>query len=85
MLSSACSQPDYEDVKRTFNAENPGCSAISAEPGEGDSDNVYVYVKYTCSKFSGEVEWLYQREGKEWRRARELTTVRTKRVTPSAR
>ncbi len=69
-LLAACSQPDYNAIRHDFETSHPRCTVNAVTPGEGDSDNVYVRIKYTCQGNPAEKEevWLYQRKDGEWRK-----------------
>ena len=68
---AGCRQPDYSKIKTDFEKAHPECVVATLGPGEGDADNVYVQIKYTCDGDTRqrEVEWLYQRRGDQWIRA----------------
>jgi TonB family protein len=82
---SACSQPDLERVEADFERLNPGCRVESVRPGEGDSDNVHLHIRYRCSSGRLEkVEWLYQRVDGEWRRTPPVPAQSTSRDVAEA-
>jgi len=46
LLLFGCSSQLTENAVSEFKLRNPGVTIISFSPGEGDLDNVYVYIKY---------------------------------------
>jgi len=46
LLLLGCSSQLTENAVSEFKLRNPGATVISFRSGEGDSDNVYVYIKY---------------------------------------
>jgi hypothetical protein len=64
----SCSQLPYEQIKNDFLKNNPNYKVISVLPGEGDSDNVYIHIKYqkAGSNLTQEEIWLYQRDTGKW-------------------
>jgi len=71
LLASAisCSPVDAHAIRADFERTHAGCHVKALAVGEGDSDNVYVRIKYRCGKETTlrEEAWLYQRVGKEWK------------------
>jgi hypothetical protein len=69
-----CSQPKYDAIRSDFEKSHPSCRVSSVAPGEGDSDNVYVHLKYSCGDPTDEREevWLYQRQGKVWKSVKQV-------------
>ena len=63
-----CSSPTNEQISADLRRMHPGCTLESASPGEGDSDTVYVRVKYRCpgnARVRAE-DLMYRRSGDEW-------------------
>lgn len=73
------SKVNDEVVRREFLAEDPSASIISITPGEGDSDTVYIYVKYQrppdTTAYTEERQYMKDTGG-TWvfRRKREVVT-----------
>lgn len=59
--------PDREQIARDAQARHPGCAVIDADPGEGDSDNVYMTIDLQCANGTmRRFEALYQRPDDGW-------------------
>jgi hypothetical protein len=69
LLAASCGGPSNDEVKREFLKEHPNAIVLSIGPGEGDSGNVYMHIKYRLPGNNEEMEdeWLYQDlGGKKW-------------------
>ena len=67
LIIVACG-PSNQQLQNDFSKLHPGAKVISADPGEGDSDNVYIHFRYKENEGAEEKEeiWLYQRLNGEW-------------------
>ncbi len=76
LLASSCGGPSEHEVKNEFLKEHPDAVILDIGPGEGDSGNVYMHIKYRLPGKNKEMEdvWLYQDLGGEkwentWRKS----------------
>ena len=60
MLLVACSQPPYDEIEAEFVRAHPDVEVLSVGPGEGDSGNVYVHVRYLRGEREHEEVCLWQ-------------------------
>jgi hypothetical protein len=68
-VSAGCTVPSDRQIESEFRARHPGCELLSAETGEGDSDNVYVTFAMRCPGHTGRpdrLQALYQRVDGRW-------------------
>ncbi len=78
----SCSAPSENEIKIDFLREFPKAQVLSMNAGEGDSDNVYMHIKYKLPE-SDKIEedvWLYQDTGNNkwentWRRSKEIEDI----------
>ena len=63
---TGCSGPSERQLQDDFAAMHPGCALLSAVPGEGDNQNVYIQFDYKCAENPGRSEALYQLKDGEW-------------------
>jgi hypothetical protein len=68
--------PSNHEIKQEFLKEHQNAVILSVGTGEGDSENVYMHIKYRLPGNDTEMEdvWLYQDLGSEkwentWRRS----------------
>ena len=59
----ACSEPPYDRIAEEFRRSHPGVDVLSVGPGEGDSEHVYVHVRYRDPQ-----TWSERQETCLWRR-----------------
>jgi hypothetical protein len=76
LLATSCGGPSNDEVKKEFLKEHPNAVILGIGPGEGDSGNVEIHIKYRLPGNDTEMEdvWLYQDLGGEkwentWRRS----------------
>ena len=67
LLMAGCVGPSHREIELEFQSRHPGCDLLSAETGEGDSDNVYVTFKMRCPD-NGEArtQALFQKIDGKW-------------------
>jgi hypothetical protein len=46
VLVLACGGPKEDTVRADFTREHPAAEVISAQPGEGDSEQVYYHIRF---------------------------------------
>jgi hypothetical protein len=66
--AGGCGSPNTKHVTEVFLKENPTYTVISVSPGEGDSDHVYIHIRYRRSDTPAECEvvWAYRSAQPEW-------------------
>lgn len=65
---AACSGPPYTQIKEEFVREHPGAEVLSVGPGEGDSQHVYVQIRYRDAETKSERKQscLWRRLDRTW-------------------
>jgi hypothetical protein len=69
MVAIACSPVvDTTALRADFERQHPGCHVKALAVGAGDSQNLYVRVRYRCASEAGQFEetWVYQRVRDRW-------------------
>ena len=68
MLAGCSGGPNEAQRRADFMTLRPGCTLIASDPGDGDSDNVWVEFTYQCGTASQplKTEALYERRGRTW-------------------
>ena len=59
----SCNTPNIEHIRKEILKENPSIQIIDIFAGEGDSDSVYIHIKYifNSQKEVKEEIWLFSR------------------------
>ena len=66
--AAGCGSPNAKQVAEMFLKENPMYTVIWVGPGEGDSDHVYMHIRYRRPDTSAECEvvWAYRSAQPKW-------------------
>jgi hypothetical protein len=77
IAAAACSEPPYSQIEDDFLREHPGAEVLSVGPGEGDSQHVYVHIRYGDAETKREREQscLWQRIDQTWMKAGHCQTT----------
>ena len=68
---AACTELPYSQIKEEFVREHPGAEVLSVGPGEGDSEHVYVHIRYgdAATKSERQQSCLWRRIDRTWTKA----------------